>query len=180
MPTGRPMRVRNFVASVNSATSTSALLLAFVRSCESGGCPREPRFREPVTSIRGRIAAVRGLLALRTNRPLLHGLLITSSHPFHLHHRVCTGGAPLPPRAPLAEHNINTTVSTSAPAALTAPGVRLFRPHATFIKHRSKSKPLCRGFRGYRTSGRRNTSVFPQHPQRRSNLGMQRTRCARR
>ena len=38
----------------------------------------------------------------------------------------------------------------------------------------------ARGFRSCRTSARRNTFVFPQHPQRRSNLGMQRTRYARR
>ena len=180
MPTGRPMRVQSIVASVSSVTSTSKPLLAFGRSCASGGSPREPSFREPVTNFRGRIPAVRGLLALRTNRPLPHGLLITSSHPFHLHHRGCTGGAPLPPRAPLAEPNLKTTVSTSATAALTAPGCGYSgcRPLPSITAaHQSLS---ARGFRSYRTSGRGNTSVFPQHPQRRSNLGMQRTRFARR
>ena len=141
MPTGRPMRVRNIVPSVSSATSTSMPLLAFGRSCASGGSPPEPSFREPVTTFRGRIPAVRGLLALRTNRPLPKGLLITSSHPFHRHHRGCTGGAPLPPRAPLAEPNLKTTVSTSATAALTAPGVPLFRLQATPVNQRRASKP---------------------------------------
>ena len=145
MPTGRPMRVRNIVASVSSATSTSEPLLAFGRSCASGGPPREPSFREPVATFRGRSPGVRGLLALRTNRPLPHGLLITSSHPFHLHHRGCTGGAPLPPRAPLAEPNLKTTVSTSGTAALTAPGVRPLRLQATPVNHRRASKPFCPG-----------------------------------
>ena len=143
MPIGRPMRVRNIVASVSSATSTSEPPLAFGRTCASGGSPREPSFRESVTTFRGRIPAVSGLLAPRTNRPLSHGLLIMSSHPFHLHHRGCTGGAPLPPRAPLAEPNIKTTVSPSATAALTAPGVRLFRLQATPVNHRRASKPFC-------------------------------------
>ena len=145
MPIGRPMRVRNIVASVSSATSTSEPPLAFGRTCASGGSPREPSFRESVTTFRGRIPAVSGLLAPRTNRPLSHGLLIMSSHPFHLHHRGCTGGAPLPPRAPLAEPNIKTTVSPSATAALTAPGVRLFRLQATPVNHRRASKPFCPG-----------------------------------
>ena len=89
------------------------------------------------------------------------------------------------PIPPCVSSHVSTCVSTSSSFSVHGRSSRLVLPG------RSRFGPLpsntaapqsvsARGSRSYRTSGCRNTFVFPQHPQRRSNLGMQRTRYARR
>ena len=101
MPTERFMRGRQFVASVNSATSTAEVLLAFVLSCPSGRSPRAPRFRGSVTSNHPRphcscSRALGASGAPASSAPSSHKVLapITPSPP-RLH-----GGRSAPPASP--------------------------------------------------------------------------------
>ena len=179
MPTGRPMRVRNIVASVNSATSTAEVLLAFVLSCPSGRSPRAPSFRGPVTSTHPRPhrSSSRALGASRAPAsfaPSSHQVLapIPPSPP-RLH-----GGRSAPPASPLADRSssdggshrasIGTSASADHPGSLHArrssrrPGPSsASHPHGAHVVRASSPQlsfrcltPACSGLAALRTARR--------------------------
>ena len=182
MLTARPMRVRNIVASVNSATSTAEVLLAFFLSCPSDRSPRASSFRGPVTSTYPRLhcsylRALGASMAPASSAPSSHQVLapIPPSPP-RLH-----GGRSAPPASPPRGTQHQPHRLYCSPSGLDSARGPAVRAAGHFRQGTAAHQGLsARGFRSYRTFGCRNTSVFPQHPQRRSNLGMQRTRCARR
>jgi hypothetical protein len=161
------MRVRNIVTSVNSATSTAEVLLAFVLSCPSGRSPRGPRFRGPVTSTypRPHRSCSRALGASRAPAsfaPSSHQVLapIPPSPP-RLH-----GGRSAPPASPPRATQHQQHRLYCSPSGLDSARGPAVRAAGRFRQGTAAHQGLsARGFRSYRTFGCRNTSVFPQHPQ---------------